>query len=278
MREPVSVVIPTYNVENRIRDCLGSVGWADEILVVDSFSTDRTVEICREYTDRILQHEYVNYSTQNNWAVPQASHKWVMVVDSDEQVSEQLRDSILEALADPGDCDGFEFKRENFFLGKPIKHGGWDRDFVIRLFDKERGRHRERRVHPGIEVDGRARRLDGPLYHHTYGSFDEYFEKFRRYTAWSANDLRSETRQATWINLAVRPWMRFLKMYVLRRGFLDGKHGLVLSFLAAFNVFTKYARLWEMKVGDGDDKAADNESSGPAAVARPQTEGSRGKS
>ena len=278
MREPVSVVITTYNVEDRIRDCLSSVDWADEILVVDSFSTDRTVEICREYTDRVLQHEYVNYSTQNNWAVPQASHKWITIVDSDEQVSGQLRDSILKTLEDPDDFDGYEFKRENFFLGKPIKHGGWDRDYVVRLFNKERGRHREKSVHPGIEVDGNTGRLDGPLYHHTYGSFDEYFEKFQRYTSWSASDLRAGARRATWVNLALRPWMRFLKMYVLRRGFLDGKHGLVLSFLAAFNVFTKYARLWETEVGDGDDKTAGVESTGPAAVARPQAEGSRGKS
>ena len=278
MREPVSVVIATYNVEDRIRDCLSSVDWADEILVVDSFSTDRTLEICREYTDRILQHEYLNYSKQNNWAVPQASHKWITIVDSDEQVSGQLRDSILQTLEDPDDFDGYEFKRENFFLGKPIKHGGWDRDYVVRLFNKERGRHRDKSVHPGIEVDGSIGRLDGPLYHHTYGSFDEYLEKFHRYTSWSAKDLRAGARRATWVNLALRPWIRFLKMYVLRRGFLDGKHGLVLSFLAAFNVFTKYARLWEMEVGDGDDKTAGVESTGPAAVARPQTEGSRGKS
>ncbi len=264
MREPVSVVIPTYNVEDRIRVCLESVAWADEILVVDSFSADRTVEICREYTDKVLQHEYVNYSTQNNWAVPQTSHEWVMVVDSDEQVSAPLRDSILKTLDDPGDCDGFYVKRENFFMGRPMAHGGWDRDYVLRLFNKERGRHRPKSVHPGVEVDGKTGRLDGALFHHTYATFDEYFEKFQRYTTWSANDLSATGRRATWVNLALRPWMRFLKMYVLRRGFLDGKHGLVLSFLAAFNVFTKYARLWEMEVrGAGAPKGETTETAAP---------------
>jgi len=278
MREPLSVVIPTYNVENRIRECLESVKWADEIFVVDSFSTDGTLEICREYTDKIVQHEYVNYSTQNNWAVPQTSHKWVMVVDSDERVSERLRDSILKALEGPGDCDGFHVKRESFFLGKPIRHGGWDRDYIIRLFNKERGGHREKSVHPGVEVDGRTGHLEGPLYHYTYESFDEYFEKFHRYTRWAADDLRAGGRRATWANLAVRPWMRFLKMYVMRRGFLDGKHGLVLSYLAAFSVFTKYARLWEADVGGAAGEAKDARPSrrAPAEDARPQ--GSRGKS
>jgi hypothetical protein len=171
-----------------------------------------------------------------------------MVVDSDEQVSKGLRDSILKALDDPGEYDGFNVKRANYFMGKPMAHGGWDRDYVLRLFNKERGRHRPKSVHPGVEVDGAAGLLDGPLFHHPYGSCDEYFEKFHRYTTWSANDLHATGRRSTWTNLALRPWMRFLKTYVLRLGFLDGKHGLVLSSLAAFNVFTKYMRLWEMEV------------------------------
>jgi len=278
MRESLSVVIPTYNVEDRIRDCLESVKWADEILVVDSYSTDRTPEICREYTDKVLQHEYVNYSTQNNWAVPQTSHRWVMVVDSDERVSERLRDSIQKALEEPGNCDGFHVKRESFFLGKHIRHSGWDRDYIIRLFNKERGRHREKSVHPGIEVDGETGCLDGPLYHYTYDSFDEYFEKFHRYTKWAANDLKAGGRRASWVNLAVRPWMRFLKTYVLRRGFLDGKHGLVLSSLAAFNVFTKYARLWEMDAGRAAGEPEDAERQGRAVAGHAQPHGSRGKS
>ena len=278
MREPLSVVIPTFNVEDIIRDCLESVKWADEIFVVDSFSADRTLDICREYTDRVVQHEYANYSTQNNWAVPQTSHKWVMVVDSDERVGEQLRDSIQGALENPGDCDGFYVKRENFFLGKHMRHGGWDRDYVIRLFNKERGRHREKSVHPGIEVDGKTGSLDGPLYHYTYDSFDEYFEKFHRYTKWAANDLKAGGRRASWVNLAARPWMRFLKMYVMDRGFLDGKHGLVLSLLAAFSVFTKYARLWEVDAKGASAESGGSERQGRAAAGDVQSQSSRGKS
>ncbi|MBI4831258.1 MAG: hypothetical protein HY801_06825 [Candidatus Lindowbacteria bacterium] len=118
----------------------------------------------------------------------------------------------------------------------------------MRLFNKERGRYQDRQVHACLEVDGKSDYLDGSLYHYTYRSLDQYFEKFRRYTKWDAGDLSSGKRTPSWTNLSIRPCMRFLKMYVMRLGFLDGKHGLVMSMLAAFSVFTKYARLWEMNV------------------------------
>jgi glycosyltransferase involved in cell wall biosynthesis len=277
MRESLTILIPAHNEEENIRECLESVKWADEIFVVDSFSTDRTLEICREYTDRIVQHEYVNSATQKNWAIPQATHKWVMIVDSDERVSERLRHSICEALENSKGFDGFFVRRQSFFLGKPIVHGGWEKDYVLRLFNKERGRYQDRQVHACIEVEGESGYLDGPLYHYTYRSLDQYFEKFLRYTKWAAGDLKSGERSPSWINLFVRPWMRFLKMYVIRLGFLDGKHGLVLSTLAAFSVFSKYARLWEMNVKDAPDRAEKAKSPGSAAAAA-QPESLRGKS
>lgn len=278
MRAPVTVLIPTYNEEDNIRACLESVKWADELFVVDSFSTDRTLEICRGYTDRIVQHEYVNSAAQKNWAIPQASHKWVMIVDSDERVSEELRVSILEALENPAGYDGFYVKRETFFLDKLIEHGGWNKEYILRLFNRERGRYQDKHVHACIEVEGKTATLEGALYHRTYKDLDDYFEKFLRYTKWSAEDLKSGSRRASFSNLAVRPWMRFLKMYVLRGGFLDGKHGLVLSYLAAFSVFSKYARLWEM-----DTKKAESETGSALPQCRSssngtQPQGIRGKS
>ncbi len=245
MRERLSILVPTYNVEDCIRDCMESITWADEIFVVDSFSTDRTLDICREYTDRIVQHEYIYSAAQKNWAIPQTAHDWVMVVDSDERVDDELRRSILAALEQTSGPHGYYVKRMSYFLGRLIRHGGWEHEYVLRLFHKAHGRYQDKEVHACIEVEGTAGYLKGTLSHYTYTSLDQYFEKFLRYTRWSANDLRSAGRKASWVNLTVRPWIRFFKMYVLRRGFLDGKHGLVLSWLAAFSVFTKYARLWE---------------------------------
>jgi len=278
MRESLTILVPTCNEEHNIRECLESIKWADEIFVVDSFSTDRTLDICREYTERIVQHEYVNSATQKNWAIPQVSHRWVMIVDADERISEGLKNSILATLENPGGCDGFYVKRETFFLGKPVRHGGWEKEYVLRLFNKERGRYEDKQVHACVEIEGNAGYLKGPLYHHTYRSIDHYFSKFERYTKWAAGDLKSENRRASWVNLAVRPWMRFLKMYVMRLGLLDGKHGLVLSFLAAFSVFTKYARLWESDLRKTPDNVQEtqDESLPPASDAQPES--LRGKS
>jgi glycosyltransferase involved in cell wall biosynthesis len=255
MRKPLSILIPTFNEEHNIGDCLESVKWADEIFVVDSFSQDRTLDICREYTERIVQHEYVNSATQKNWAIPQTTYEWVMIVDADERVSPQLKDSIEKALENPQDYSGFYVKRESFFLDKLIEHGGWERDQVLRLFNKKRGRYQDREVHACIELDGNEGYLEGPLYHYTYRNLDQYFEKFDRYTRWAAGDLKAAGRHATWTNLALRPFMRFLKMSVLRLSFLDGTHGLVLSMLAAYSVFMKYARLWEKELQEDPGKA-----------------------
>jgi hypothetical protein len=198
-----------------------------------------------------------------------------MIVDSDERVSEQLHASIARALDNTSGYDGFHVKRESFFLDRLVEYGGWNKDYVLRLFNRERGSYQDREVHSRIEVAGKEGTLEGPLYHYTYESLDQYFEKFNRYTTWSAGDLRSGGRRATWTNLGLRPWMRFLKMYVLRRGFLDGKHGLVLSFLAAFSVFTKYARLWEMEVrGAGESEGEPVKTTAPE---RAQPGASRGK-
>ena len=278
MREPLTILVPTYNEEANIRDCLESVKWANEIFVVDSFSTDGTLDICREYTEKILQHEYVNSAAQKNWAIPQATHKWVMIVDSDERVSKRLRASMEKALEDNGGHDGFYVRRENYFLDRRVEHGGWHRDRVLRLFNRERGRYQDREVHACIEVEGRTEFLEGPLYHYTFKGIDQYFEKFMRYTSWAANDLKSWGRRPSWINLAVRPWIRFFKMYILRRGFLDGKHGLVLSYLAAFSVFAKYARLWEMEVLKTADKAVDPQPARHETAKDIQPRESKGKS
>jgi glycosyltransferase involved in cell wall biosynthesis len=278
MREPLSILVPTYNEEANIRDCMESVKWADEVFVVDSFSTDRTLEICRRYTDRIVQHEYKNSASQKNWAIPRTAHKWVMVVDSDERVSEQLRRSIERVLESPDGCDGYYVKRESFFLGKHIRHGGWERDWVLRLFNKERGRYQDKEVHACVVIDGKKGFLSGALYHHTYRDLDQYFEKFMRYTRWAAGDLRAAGRRPAWMRLAFRPWLRFLKMYVLRFGFLDGKHGLVLCYLAAFSVFTKYARLWESSALQSAREARDAASPLPSPNVEPHPDSSRGKS
>ena len=250
MPETITVIVPTFNEESNLHDCLKSVTWADDIFVVDSFSTDRTLDIAREYTDHIVQHEYVNSATQKNWAIPQAASDWIMVLDADERVTPELKARILDILESGTPCDGFSIKRMTTFFGKLIRHCGWNRDYLVRLWRRGKGRYEDLEVHADVIVDGQVGTIYEYLIHHTYTSFAQYLEKFGRYTTWAANDLHKKGRRAGPINLTLRPMWRFFCMYVLRRGFLDGRHGLVLCTLGTFSVFMKYAKLWDLRRKD----------------------------
>jgi glycosyltransferase involved in cell wall biosynthesis len=244
-RVPLTVIVPTFNEQDNLEDCLRSVAWADEVLVVDSFSTDRTLEIARRHTDRIIQREYINSASQKNWAIPQARHRWVMVVDADERVTPELRDEIRALLSRGPDCSGYVIRRVNHFLGRRIHHGGWARDRVLRLWDRTLGRYQEKEVHAEVDVAGPVRELRHPLLHITFRSWDLYLRKIDRYTSWGAEDLRKRGRRTTALDLVFRPLARFFKRYILQLGFLDGVPGLMITGIDSWAVFVKYARLWE---------------------------------
>ncbi|GAB4314504.1 MAG: glycosyltransferase family 2 protein [Candidatus Sumerlaeia bacterium] len=259
IREKLTVIVPTFNEERNIRACLESVRWADEVIVVDSFSTDRTVSIARGLADRVLQHEYVNSAAQKNWAIPQAAHPWVMIVDADERVTPALRDEILGVLADPAGRCGFRIHRQNHFMGRPVRFCGWQRDDVLRLFRRDCGRYQQRAVHADVLVDGPVGRLRNKLFHNTFDSFDQYMKKFDRYTSWAAQDRARTTRRVGAVHLLLRPLARFVRQYVLYQGFRDGLTGLVICQLAAFSVFMKYARLWEKQLKERSEASPEKE-------------------
>jgi glycosyltransferase involved in cell wall biosynthesis len=244
-REKISVIVPTFNEEEVIEDCLESVTWADEILVADSFSKDKTLEIARRFTDRIIQREYINSASQKNWAIPQTQHRWVMVVDSDERVSPQLRDEILKHLAAGPEKSGYVIKRVNHFMGRRINHGGWGHDRVLRFWDKTKGRYQEKEVHAEVDIDGAVGELEHPLMHMTFRSWDSYMHKIDRYTSWSADEYLKQGRRASALDLVLRPAGRFIKRYLLQLGFLDGVPGLMITGIDTWVVFVKYARILE---------------------------------
>ncbi|HQH12068.1 MAG TPA: glycosyltransferase family 2 protein [Candidatus Sumerlaeota bacterium] len=242
----ITIIIPAFNEERNIRDCLESAKWADEVFVVDSFSTDGTLEIARSFGARIVQHEYVNSAAQKNWAIPQATHPWVMILDADERIPVALRDEILEILSrDGGGCDGFRIYRINHFMGKQIRHCGWNRDHVLRLFRRDKGRYLDREVHADVVIDGRVRFLKNKLMHFTFASMEQFLKKMDRYTGWAAGDRGRHTKKVRWRHLALRPAFRFFRQYILQLGFLDGTEGLILCLLASYSVFLKYAKLYE---------------------------------
>ncbi|HLQ66098.1 MAG TPA: glycosyltransferase family 2 protein [Candidatus Limnocylindrales bacterium] len=267
MREPLSVLVPVLNEIHNVRECLQSVRWAEEVVVVDSGSTDGTLEAALAVADRVLEHEYVNSAAQKNWALPRLTHRWTLIVDADERVTPALRAEIEAVLADSARLDGYWIRRSNHFLGRPIRSAGWHRDKVLRLFDRTRGAYEPLHVHAEVRIDsGKVGSLREPLLHHTYRDLDQYFEKFQRYTRWSADDLRERGVKASAARLLFRAPLRFLRMYVLQGGFREGRHGIVLCGLAAFSVFVKYARRWEQEIrGDRPDRGnrGDGRAGGP---------------
>ena len=250
-RETVSALIICCDNEDTIRACMESVKWCDEILVViDPRSTDATREIVGEYTDRTFENEFTSDGLQRNFAIPRASCGWVLVVDSDEAVTPELRDDILQRLEDPRGFDAFNVRRIAYFLGKPIRYCGWGRENQLRLFRRDNGRYDSRRVHGSVQVRGAVGQINTLLLHDTIRSLRDYLDRSNDFTSWASADLDDRGKRATLGGLLVRPVIRFIKMYFLKLGFLEGMRGLLLCGFASFYVFTKYAKLWELQQTD----------------------------
>lgn len=238
----VLTLIP--NAGDRLPRCLRSVQWADDLFcVVDPNTQDGSDQIAHEYSNHVVTHAYENKAAQVNWALPQIATEWTLVLDADEWVSDDLREAIQAALANPT-ADAYFIKRKSYFFGKLIEHCGWERDYNLRLFRTHKARYQDRRVHASVEVDGVVGRIDAPMFHDDKRDFDEYFRTFQRFTSWAAEDLHAQGKRARLTDVTLRPLARFVKMYLIRQGFRDGFHGAVLCGLAAFSVFTKYAKLW----------------------------------
>ncbi|MBL4752757.1 MAG: glycosyltransferase family 2 protein [Flavobacteriales bacterium] len=244
--QKLTVIIPCKNESHNMDDVLQTVQWADEILVVDSFSTDDTLAIARKYTDRILEHEYKNSAAQKNWAIPRATHEWILLVDADERVSQELQDEIKELLGGEPKHNAYWMKRDNYFMGKHVKYGGMVGDRVIRLFTKS-ARYEERNVHAEIMIDGSVGELKGKLKHNSYKDLGHYVDKINRYTKWSAMDKDAATGRIGLFHILIKPGFKFFQFYILKRGFLDGFVGLVLASLSAYTILLRYIQMWELR-------------------------------
>jgi glycosyltransferase involved in cell wall biosynthesis len=244
-RASLAVVVITLDEEERLRRCLESAAWADEIVVVDAGSGDKTIQVAREFTDRVVVRPWPGFAAQKNFALDQASADWVLSLDADEEVSPELRAEIEAVLAAAGPADGYAVPRRNVFLGQWIRHGGLYPDWQVRLFRRGRGRFVAREVHESVRVDGRRSRLRGHLVHRSYRDVADFIDRANRYSTLAADEQAAGGRRVTVADLALRPLGRFLSMYVLRRGFLDGRAGLLLAGLYAYYVFIRTAKVWE---------------------------------
>jgi len=245
--EKISVAIITKDEEQNIRDCLESVKWADEIVVVDNGSTDGTLEICQKYGARVYREEWKGFGAQKNSAIEKTGNEWVLNLDADERIPANLRQEIEKALEENPSIDGYYFARKNFFLGRWIRHCGWYPDLNLRLFRKSKGRFQERAVHERVEMQGKTARLKHPLIHETYRSLSDFFQRMDRYSTLGAQEMQRQGKKYRFRDLFFRPPFTFLQMYVLRAGFLEGYFGFLLSVLYSCYTFAKYSKLRELE-------------------------------
>ena len=241
---PVTVVIAARDAGEHIAACVDSVAWAAEVLVVENDSTDDTVRLASAQGADVFSHPFRTIGAQRNVAIGRAAHSWIFVLDADERCTPELADDVRAVVGAPT-LSAYRVSRRNFFLGREILHGGWERDRPVRLFQRAL-RYDERPVHEHVITSGAVGTLRGRLMHYPYSSLEGYFEKLTRYSRSWAEQHHARGRRAGPLHLLVRPPARFVSTYVLRGGFLDGAHGLVLAVLAAVSVAAKYARLWAL--------------------------------
>ncbi len=249
-RQRISVTIITHNEEANIRECLESVAWADEIVVVDSGSTDRTVDIAREFTDRVFTHPWIGMKEQKQFAVEKASHTWIFSIDADERATEDTKRRILKELESPA-YDGYRFPRKNHFLGSWLKHGGWYPDHVLRFFRKDRGHFGGINPHDKVIIaSGKVATLEVPIVHYTYGSISQYLAKQNLYASISAREMFLSGKTVAPYVIPLKTVWKFIETYVLKRGFLDGFRGFIVAMGATYAIFWKYVQIWELSGKD----------------------------
>ncbi len=250
----LSAIVTTYNESEVIEETLRRLAFADEVLVVDSFSTDGTPEIAQRCGARVMQHEYESPAAQKNWAISQVTGDWVLIVDADEWMTDELAQEIQVIIRSDQSLAGYEIKRRNFFLGKEIKHSGWQNDWVTRLFRRGKAHYAERQVHEVMEVEGPVGKLNSRLLHHSYRSMDDYWRKLRRYAEWNATEATKRSARISPAYMLFHPGLRFVKAYLLQGGFLDGTHGLAVCMLTAMYTVAKDVRVWEVGLDEAREQ------------------------
>jgi len=245
----LSVTIITKNEARNIEDCLRSVAWAQEIVVVDEFSSDGTVDVAKGLGARVYQEPWKGFAGQKNSAVKKTTGDWILSLDADERIPLPLKEEIEETIGRNDAFHGYFIARKNFFSGRWIRHGGWYPDYCLRLFKKGSGRFEERAVHEKVVVTGSTGYLRNPLEHYTYRSTADYLIRMERYSRLAALEIAEAKRPTLWSALTLRPAFTFLNMYLLRAGFLDGKKGLFLAASYAYYTFLKYYRFSEKDPG-----------------------------
>ena len=243
----IAAIVITKNEERNIADCLGTLTWVDDMIVVDAESADRTVEIAKGFTPRVFVRPWPGYGPQKNFGIDQARADWILIVDADERVPKALRDEILALLRGNPDPEtaGYEIPRRNYFYGKWIEGGGLYPDFQLRLFRKTAGRYDDVLLHENFRLEGRTSRLKQPFDHYSMPTIAHHVKKMMGYTSLGAQEkLKSASCISAWA-IGTHHVGTILKTFVVRRGYRDGLHGVIVAMFAGLHTFVKYAKAWE---------------------------------
>ncbi|MFY9241425.1 MAG: glycosyltransferase family 2 protein [Polaribacter sp.] len=244
----ITAIIPTLNEEIHIEAAIKSVSFADEIIVIDSFSTDKTIELAEKYNVKIIKREFDDFSSQKNFAIEQAKHDWIYILDADERVTPKVELEILEAVKNSKDYAGFYVRRSFYFAGKKIKYSGWQRDKVVRLFLKEHCKY-QGLVHETIKTSGQLGFFKNKIDHFGYKNYNHFISKIHQYGELKAKELHAKGRKVNAYHIIIKPPFRVFTHFILRKGFLDGYPGLVLSTTQGYAVLTRYIKLWLLNRG-----------------------------
>ena len=243
---PVTAIIPTFNEAENILEVIDNLNFVDEIIIIDSYSTDNTIELAKQRAVKVIQRKFDDFSSQKNFAFQQALHDWIIVLDADERISPHLRLEIIEKLKNPENYDGFWIPRQNYFLDRQVKFSGWQNDKVMRLFNKSKCRYNGKLVHEEIICQGKTDNLKNPIIHYTYKSYDDYIKKIYRYSGLKALELYKKNIKPNLFYTIIKPAYRFIYHYVIMLGFLDGKTGWTIAKINAKGMRERYRKLKEL--------------------------------
>jgi glycosyltransferase involved in cell wall biosynthesis len=243
----LTVTIIAWNEEERLRACLESVAWADEIVVIDAESTDKTAALAREFTDRVWVRPWPGFAVQKNFAIEQATGAWILSLDADERVTPALADEIKAVLAGAPSHQAYRIPRVTWHFGRWIRTTDWYPDYQLRLYDRRSAQWTGKYVHEAVTVNGTVGRLQNELQHYAYRDIADHLETMDRYTTYAAKQMHESGRRAGLLQVAGHPPLAFLRNYVARGGFRDGIAGLTISAMNSYYVFLKFAKLWELE-------------------------------
>lgn len=250
----LSAIIITKDEEANIERCLRSVQWVDEIIVVDSNSTDNTVAIARDFKAKVFHPEWKGFGPTKQYALDQATGDWILSIDADEEVSFTLKNEILHLLETEPPRDGYFVTRKTQFLGRWILHSGWYPDYVLRLFKKTSGRFTDALVHEKIVVEGPTGRLNNPLMHYSYPTLEDYIRKLDQYSTLGAEELFKAGKKCSSYCLALKPPLSFLRKFIFQKGWRDGWEGFLIAYLTSTGTLLKYAKLRSLYISSARNK------------------------